>query len=70
MAAAVRAACCLPTLCGAPAGETRDAEPGLRAGVPGGEKRGSYRRAPSHPDPLCDLARARALSGSQVPTVQ
>lgn len=48
MAVAVRAA-----------GKIRDAERGLLTGLWGGEK-----RTPSHPDPLCDLARARTLSES------
>lgn len=63
-AAAVRAAGRLPTLCRAPAGKSRDAERGMLAGLRGGEKRGSSRWAPSRPDPLCDLARARTLSES------
>lgn len=64
MAAAVRAAGGLPTLCGAATGESPDAERGLKAGLPDGEQRGSSRRALSRPDPLCDLARARTLSES------
>lgn len=72
MAVAVRAAGYLPALCGAPSGESRDAGRGLRVGSgrrqgvrPGRVKRGPSRRPPSRPDPPCDLARFRALSGSQ-----
>lgn len=78
MAAAVRAAGCLPALCRVPAGESGDTERRLeRSGEGAGSssgRRGAWcraripgpsRRAPSHPDPLCDLARALALSGLQ-----
>ena len=52
MAAAVRAAGCLPALCGAPVGENGNAELGLRVGwgpLPGGEKREAA-RGPWGPD--------------------
>lgn len=75
MAVAVRAASRLPALCGAPVGESRDAGRGLQAGPgrgqgarPGGGKRGPSRWPPSRPDPPCDLALFRALSGSHGPT--
>lgn len=83
MAATVRAAGILPVLCGAPAGESKDAgsrgsERGGSGGSPracrhpGGKKReaaapASHARFLSRWDLLCDLAPVRILSGSQGP---